>query len=219
MAVGDVLMIGFTGLSAAGALYAAWAAVRSERNASSANLAARDANAVARKANELASDSNKIARSARDDARAAALDAAWDDLILALGPFPTLSPYRQPVDDVLVTARGRATLLIDKLDGWDLFAQWFAAEWQLGSSLTLEAMERSGGRKMDPEAEFQNLSLYRAWATALTSNIRHFRRIGYDGAVARRLSDTAQSRLRSLYQRNGWGEPPTDVPHLQPLDP
>lgn len=174
---------------------------------------------MARKANDLASESNKVARSARDDARAAALDTAWDELIFALMPFSTLSPYRQPVGDLLVTARGRATLLIDKLDGWDLFGQWFAAEWQLGSSLTIEAMDKSGGRKMTPEAEVENLSLYHAWATALLSNIRLFRRIGYDGATAERLTDVAQSRVKSLYQRNGWGEPPTDVPHLQPLDP
>lgn len=221
MTAAEIVMIGLTAISAVGAVYAGVVSHKAESNASHANRAARAAN-------DLSSESNTIARSARDDARNAVLDVAWDELIVAIAPLLTVMPHRDARHgEYLVAGRARSTILIDRLDGWEQFDEWVAAEWRLGSSLGREVMEGTA-RRMSQQAVAANgpMSIdeelaisdpLHTWAAGFNHNLRRFRLEGYNGETVAELLSHARKLTEDLYARHGWTLPPESLPGLAPL--
>lgn len=221
MTAAEIVMIALTGLSAVGAVYAGVVSHRAESNAA-------DANRAARAANDLSSQSNTIARGAREDARNAVLDVAWDELIVAMAPLLTVMPHREPrLGEYLVAGRARATVLIDRLDGWECFDEWLDAEWQLGSArgrevtdavahrTSLQAIAASGPMGVDDELKI-TASLH-TWAAGLNQNLRWFRSKGYDAETVTELLARARNLTEDVYARHGWQLPPDSLSGLVPL--
>lgn len=143
--------------------------------------------------------------------------AYWKAAVDAVQRLIGFDPAAEPVGERLTDLRIGFVSLIDELDDWDGLDEWLAAEHGLGAVLGRQVMAQA--RKTDsPEHRLKVLSPYHLWAQALASNLRHFRRHGYDAAVMGDLQARASQHKVDVYRGNGWTMPPMKPPGIEPLD-
>lgn len=217
-------MVALTAASVGVAAYASVVAGRAKGTAESANLISKDANQLARQANDLSAESNTVARQAVEDARAAPLAISWDAALVALAPLLTIDVFAESASPLTTELRARLTLLVDRLDDWDGFDEWLAVEFRLGMGLAQEALAKrdNEGQRLSIDRVLGLLEPLHTWAVAFNSNLRLFRREGYDGGAVGRLTAVARERTETLYSRNahrGWTAPPERLPGISPLEP
>jgi Predicted nucleotide-binding protein containing TIR-like domain len=143
--------------------------------------------------------------------------AYWKAAVDAVHRLIGFDPAAEPVGERLTDLRIGFVSLIDELDDWDGLDAWLAAEHGLGAVLGRQVMERA--RPTDtPDQRLKVLSPYHLWAQALASNLRHFRRRGYEAAVMSDLQKHAEQHKEEVYRANGWSMPPTTPPGVEPLE-
>lgn len=163
--------------------------------------------------NRRAKASEEVAREALHDARDAKRQALWSEAIEAVHRV-IIDPTAEPVGDRMQTMRIRIVALVDGLPDWHGFDRWLATEHTLGAALGREVMTRVRPQQ-GIEEHFATLKPFMDWGMALAQNLRHFRKVGYSAADVRDLRENAWSVLRNVYERNGWGEPPSELEEMQ----
>lgn len=160
---------------------------------------------------------NKRANEALAASYEAAADAQWFAVQAAVQRLIGFDPMAEPVGERLANLRIAIISLVDHLDGWDGLDSWLNAERALGATcarLVMEAAKPSDGI----EQRVENLEPLMTWAQGLSHNLRRFRSVGYDKSSISNLQTIAEDHLKSIHAKNGWGEPSSDNPRLQPLE-
>jgi hypothetical protein len=163
--------------------------------------------------------SNRRSSEALKESRKAADSALWSGMQEAVQRLIGFDPASEPIGERLANLRIAGIALIDGLDGWEGFDTWLEVERARGAALGREVMDRA---KFDDSVErrLEILEHYHLWAQVLSSNLRMFRTTGYDAKVAAQLRDIAEQHHRSLYEKHGWGPPPSlATSKIKPLSP
>ena len=164
--------------------------------------------------------SNKRSSEALEESRKAAASALWSGVQRAVQRFIGFDPSMEPIGDRLTDLRIATIALVDELAHWAGLDTWLEAERALGAVLGRQVMEMAKpGDTVDQR--LANLDPYQLWAQALSSNLRHFRAVGFDAAAAAKLHKIALDNAQSIYEKHGWELPPSAPSglKLKPLDP
>lgn len=222
--------------SSLGAVVAAIAAIvsavianRAHSTSASANTTAKDANSIARGARTAAQESNAIAEKANElsnqaiqDAREAQLDVIWQDIIRSVNTFLNINPVTEDIGNAFSELRLSEMQLIDKLD-WQGLDTWLAAENGLAATIARDCRERWNREKpQTAEAAVEVTKHMSDWAVAYLNNLRLLRGNGLTSELADQMSRVTQHAIDSrqeIYNRNGWGTPPTEIDGVEPLKP
>lgn len=161
--------------------------------------------------------SNRRSREALAESRKAAAAALWSGVQEAVQRLIGFDPASEPIGDRLANLRIAMIALVDELDDWDGLDKWLEAERALGAILGHQVMAQSNpGDTVDQRLRVLDPLL--VWAQILGSNLRLFRRKGYDADAAAKLRDHADNRLKQICEAHGWPLPPTTIPGLKALD-
>lgn len=152
-------------------------------------------------------------------ARQNATQRLWSDAIEAVLRIP-IHPADESLRDKLATLRVRFTALADGLSKWKGLDRWLAVEHGLGAALGRHVQE-SALPNMTEEQYVATLTPYMNWSMRLSQNLRHMRNTGYSPKEIEQLRIGAIEGVRTVYERNGWGEPrfEADIGRLGDLMP
>lgn len=229
MNTADLLTAAFTAVAAIAAIAAAVIAGRARGTSASANTTAKDANAIARdardaatKSNEIAAEANKISTQAVQDSRNARLEVIWHNMLKAVNRFLNINPRREDISPALNELRVSAILLVDELE-WPGFDQWAGQEQVLLATIGRDCeLQYVRDPPQSVEQEVAIFAPMHTWAAAYLLNLRYLRKIGPHSAEANqvlKLARAASDNQLKIYERNGWGTPPTDLEGIEPLNP
>jgi hypothetical protein len=160
---------------------------------------------------------NKRASEARAEARKAATVALWSGAQEAVQRLIGFDPASEAIGERLANFRIGMIALVDELEGWDGFDLWLETERALGAILGRQVLERATPDDSTDE-RLQVLDPYQRWAQVLSTNLRRFRAVGYDGGAVTELRERAAKELKAICEANGWSVPPTTIPGLRALD-
>lgn len=160
---------------------------------------------------------NKRSKEALDESRKAVASGLWSNVQEAVQRFIGFDPTVEPVGDRLANFRIATIALVDELNGWAGLDTWLETERALGAILGRQVME-SARPGASVEERLANLDPYQRWAQVLGRNLRHFRKVGFDPAVAAQLQASAEGQIKAITAKHGWEPPPSKMPGVRPID-
>jgi len=163
-------------------------------------------NRRADEANQHAQEANRYASEANERAERAEAAALWSRTQAAVQRLIGFDPTMEPVGSRLQDLRIAGIDLVDGLPDWTGLDEWLEAERHFGALLARQVMARAKpGDTVDQR--LASLDPYQRWAQALSSNLRLFRRDGYNQRAASKLREHAEQLTADAYTANGWEQP------------